>query len=211
MSRFFIPAVKEYRQEDVIKRSRFIVTLAHVRGAREAREFVAKMQQEFPDATHNCWAWQAGAAGDSAVVGMSDDGEPHGTAGKPMLNVLLHSGIGEIGAVVTRYFGGTKLGTGGLVRAYSGMVQLGLDTLPVKEKITPVYLEIIMEYTAVTLFKRLLPEFEVEVCKEEYGADASFCVVLPQEHQEGFWLAVDNICNGQCLISVLDSPEGEIS
>ncbi len=208
MSRFFIPAVKEHRQEEVIKRSRFLVTLAHVSGAQEAKEFVARIQQEFPDATHNCWAWQAGAAGDSSVVGMSDDGEPHGTAGRPMLNILLHSGVGEIGAVVTRYFGGIKLGTGGLVRAYSGMVQLGLDSLPVREKITPVYLEIVIAYTAVTLFKRLLPEFEVEVIKEEYGVDASFRVVLPQEHEQGFRLAIDNICNGQCLISVLDTlPE----
>lgn len=204
MSRFFIPAVKEYRQEEVIKRSRFIVTLGHVHGAQQAKEFVARIQEEFPDATHNCWAWQAGAAGDSSVVGMSDDGEPHGTAGRPMLNILLHSGIGEIGAVVTRYFGGIKLGTGGLVRAYSGMVQLGLDTLPVREKIIPVYLEIIIEYTAVILFKRLLPEFEAEVLKEDYAADAGFWVVLPQEHQQDFRLAVDNICNGQCLISILD-------
>ena len=82
MSRFFIPAVKEYRQEEVIKRSRFIVTLGHVHGAQQAKEFVARIQEEFPDATHNCWAWQAGAAGDSSVVGMSDDGEPHGTAGR---------------------------------------------------------------------------------------------------------------------------------
>ncbi|MEH6457607.1 MAG: YigZ family protein, partial [Cocleimonas sp.] len=116
-----IPA-KQHRHETIIKRSRFITTIAHASSADEANAFIASIKKEFPDASHNCWAYVAGPAADSAKIGMSDDGEPHGTAGKPMLNVLLHSDIGEIVAVVTRYFGGTKLGPGGLVKAYSGSV-----------------------------------------------------------------------------------------
>ncbi len=199
MPRFFIPA-KRLRLERIIKKSRFIVTIEHIRNAEEARKFVVGVQNEFVDAAHNCWAWQAGPAGDSSIVGMSDDGEPHGTAGKPMLGILLHSEVGEIGAVVTRYFGGIKLGTGGLVRAYSGMVQFGLDNLEIKEKIVPVYLTFILEYAVVTFFKLILPEFEAKILQEDYAEKVSFQVVLPQEREKDFVQKVQNLTNGQCLI-----------
>lgn len=202
MPRYLIPA-SEHRVEDVIKRSRFITTIAHTDTVEKARTFIAGVQAEFPDATHNCWAFQAGPAGDSAFVGMSDDGEPHGTAGKPMLNVLMHSRIGEIAVVVTRYFGGVKLGTGGLVRAYAGMVSLGLESLPTREKIEPVELEVVIEYSAVTLFKRLLPDHEVEVLGENFGADAVFEVRMPKERREGFEKEVMEMTNGSCLVEEL--------
>ena len=140
-----IPA-NQYRHEEIIKRSRFITTLAHASSANEANTFVASIKKEFPDASHNCWAYVAGAPGDTARIGMSDDGEPHGTAGKPMLNVLLHSDIGEIVAVVTRYFGGTKLGSGGLVKAYSGSVKNSLEGLLLIEKRQLVSLILNFEY-----------------------------------------------------------------
>lgn len=202
MPRYHIPASR-HRVEEVIKRSRFITTIAHTDTVEKARAFIAGIQAEFPDATHNCWAFQAGPAGDSAFVGMSDDGEPHGTAGKPMLNVLMHSSIGEIAVVVTRYFGGVKLGTGGLVRAYAGMVSLGLETLPVREKIEPVDLEVVIEYSAVTLFKRMLPDHEVEVLGENFGADAVFEVRMPKERREGFEKEVMEMTNGSCLVEEL--------
>lgn len=100
-----------------VKRSRFIATIARSSNPRATKAFVQEIRDEFHDATHNCWAFATGPPGDTAAVGASDDGEPHGTAGRPMLNVLLHSEAGEIAAVVTRYYGGIKLGTGGLVRA----------------------------------------------------------------------------------------------
>lgn len=198
--RYLIPDTTQHRVEDSIKKSQFIVTLAHAPSVEEAKAFVAAVKVEFPDATHNCWAYQAGPPGTTAMVGMSDDGEPHGTAGKPMLNMLLHADVGEVAAVVTRYFGGTKLGTGGLVRAYSGMVKLGLETLPTREKITPVRLEVIMDYSAVTLFKRMFPEYEIKVLKETFGADVSFIVELPKEHAENFSAAVVELTNGNALI-----------
>ena len=202
MPRYHIPASR-HRVEDAIKRSRFITTIAHTDTVEKAKAFIAEIQAEFPDATHNCWAFLAGPAGDSAFVGMSDDGEPPGTAGRPMLNVLLHSGIGEIAVVVTRYFGGVKLGTGGLVRAYAGMVALGLETLPTREKIEPVDLEVVIEYGAVTLFKRMLPEHEIEVLAENFGADAVFEVRMPKERREEFEKEVMEMTNGSCLIEAL--------
>jgi len=205
MTRYMIPAVRMHRVEDTIKRSRFIVSLGHVATVPEAQLFVETIKKEFPDATHNCWAYLAGPAGDTAYIGMSDDGEPHGTAGRPMLNVLLHSEVGQVAAVVTRYFGGIKLGTGGLVRAYAGMVQLGLENVEIREKITPVKLEVVLDYSSITLFKRMLPEFEVEVTAENFGADACFQISLPQENRQGFEDALQEMTNGLSLVETLET------
>jgi len=198
--RYLIPA-STYRAEESIKKSRFIVTVAHAPDAEAAKSFIAEIKEEFPDATHNCWAFAAGPPGDTASVGMSDDGEPHGTAGKPMLNTLLHGTVGEAAVVVTRYFGGTKLGTGGLVRAYSGMVNLGLEGLPVKEKVETTQLLVIIPYAAVTLFKRMLPDFEVEVAEERFTDEAGFVVVLPQEHVPGFEAKLAELTDGRGKVS----------
>ena len=116
-----------HRAEETVRRSRFIVTMARVSSPEEAKAFIDRIREEHAGATHNCWAYNAGAPGDTAQVGASDDGEPKGTAGRPMLTALLHSDVGEVAAVVTRYFGGILLGTGGLVRAYQGSVKLGLE------------------------------------------------------------------------------------
>src|SRR5690606_8318142 len=100
--RYLIPAHR-HRVEEEIKRSRFISTVAYTPTVEEARAFISEISAEFGDASHNCWAYVVGSPGSTGQVGMSDDGEPHGTAGRPMLTVLLHSGIGDICAVVTRY------------------------------------------------------------------------------------------------------------
>jgi uncharacterized YigZ family protein len=195
-NRYLIPA-NTHRVEEVIKRSRFIATIAHTPDMESAREFVAGIKDEFPDATHNCWAFAAGPPGDTAAVGMSDDGEPHGTAGKPMLNTLLHGSVGEATVVVTRYFGGTKLGTGGLVRAYSSMVGRVLDDVPTKEMVETVSVDASMPYQAVTLFKRMLGEFEVEVMEERFTDEAAFVLVLPAEHLSNFTLRLTEMTDGR--------------
>lgn len=197
--RYPIPA-DLHRVEETIKRSRFVTTLAHTPDADAARAFIAAVKEEFPDATHNCWAFNAGPPGDTASVGLSDDGEPSGTAGKPMLNTLLHSGVGEISAVVTRYFGGTKLGTGGLVRAYTSMVNLGLETLPLKEMVVTATREVTLPYPAVTLFKRMLPEFEVEIVSETFTDTAGFTVELPEEHLDRFADRIQEMTDGRAEI-----------
>ena len=111
------------RFEEEIKRSRFITTLAHADSRERALAFVECVRREFPDARHHCWAYAVGRPGDTARVGQSDDGEPQKTAGMPILEVLRHSGLEDVIIVVVRYFGGTLLGTGGLVRAYTGAAQ----------------------------------------------------------------------------------------
>jgi uncharacterized YigZ family protein len=197
--RYPIPAAF-HRVEETIKRSRFMASIGHAPDMDSARAFVAAIKEEFPEATHNCWAFNAGPPGDTACVGLSDDGEPSGTAGKPMLNVLLHSGVGEIAVVVTRWFGGTKLGTGGLVRAYAGMVNLGLETLPLRDMVVTKSLEVSLPYPSVTLFKRLLPDFEAEVADEVFSDVARFTVDLPEERVDEFSRAVVELTGGRAEI-----------
>ena len=190
-----------HRIEETIKRSRFIATVAHAPNEEDAKSFVVAMKKEFPDASHNCWAYVAGPPGVTARVGMSDDGEPHRTAGKPILAVLLHSGIGEIVAVVTRYFGGTKLGTGGLVRAYSGSVKNALAGLSVKEKRDVLSLTVIFKYSNITAVKKMIESFDSEVIEENYGADVVFKIEIPKNNKESFIRAVTDLTGGEILIT----------
>ena len=106
-----------HRNELTVKRSRFIASIGHTPGNAAVKTFIEGIRGEFPDARHHCFAFNAGRGDSAAFLGASDDGEPKGTAGPPMLNILSHSGIGEITVVVTRYFGGTLLGTGAALHA----------------------------------------------------------------------------------------------
>jgi uncharacterized YigZ family protein len=189
-----------HRVEEEIKRSRFITTLAYAPSVEAARAFVADVSREFAAATHNCWAYLVGPPGSTSQIGMSDDGEPHGTAGRPMLTVLHHSGLGDIAAVVTRYFGGTLLGTGGLVKAYSGGVQLALATLSVVERVPKTEVTVLVGYSCVTPLQRLFPSFEGEVLGQEFGVDVVFHLRLPSEQVAPFSAAVAELTGGQALI-----------
>ena len=194
-ARYKVPR-ERHRAALVIDRSRFICTVERVQSVEEAQAFIRAMNTEFVDATHNCWAYVVGAPGSTDRIGMSDDGEPHGTAGRPMLTVLQHCGIGEIAAVVTRYYGGTKLGTGGLVKAYGGAVQEALTTLPVIERVDTVTATFEVGYAQVGAVQQLLPTLEAEVQAQEFGALATFTVKLPREHVEACSAAVGNLTRG---------------
>lgn len=200
--RYSIPAAR-HRVEEEILRSRFITTVANATSVEDARSFIANVSGEFADASHNCWAYLVGPPGSTAQIGMSDDGEPHGTAGRPMLTVLLHSGVGDIVAVVTRYFGGTLLGKGGLVKAYSGGVSYALESLPLVEKVPKVEVAVIIDYSSVSLFQRLLPEYEADVVSEEYGVDVTYHLILPLERVEPFQADLADLTNGQAIAEIL--------
>jgi putative IMPACT (imprinted ancient) family translation regulator len=122
-----------------------------------------------------------------------------------MLTVLLHSGVGDISAVVTRYFGGTLLGKGGLVKAYSGGVQLALQSLPLSEKVETSQITVMIDYATVTPLKRVLPEFEAEVLAEEYGVDVIYTLEMPDSQVEPFTEAIVEMTNGQALIEPMDA------
>jgi len=174
-----IPA-GEISFEQEIKRSRFIASIGRAGNKLQADTFIAKIRSAFPDANHHCWAYVAGNPFDTVQIGMSDDGEPQGTAGKPMLNILQHRRIGEIVAVVTRYFGGIKLGTGGLVRAYSSSIQLALQKLPLAEFVALADAQITLPYSHEDRVRRLLTKMQAAIKEVKYKD----CVILRIEIPE---------------------------
>ena len=200
-ARYPIPA-GHHRAEQVIQRSRFICTLAHCSTAAEAQAFVRAVQLEFPDATHNCWAFVAGPPGDTNQVGMSDAGEPHGTAGRPMLTVLLHAGLGEVAAVVTRYYGGTNLGTGGLVKAYGGVVKLALASLPRSERVDYVEVAVTIEYASVTVAQQLFATARAEVVGHDFGVRARYALRVPRPAMDALVGALADATRGSAVVEV---------
>ena len=196
VSRYLVPA-GTHRVTEEVKRSRFITTLARASGIPEAQAFVQQMRDEFPDATHHCWAYVVGPPATTAQIGMSDDGEPHGTAGPSMLNALLHADVGDVVAVVTRFYGGRNLGTGGLVRAYGSGVVRALETLPRVERIEFVNLSVAVDYAKVSGLEQLFPSFEVLVDDRRFDADVTFDLRLPDMQVAGFRTAVLDLTRGQ--------------
>ncbi|WP_297670913.1 YigZ family protein, partial [uncultured Desulfovibrio sp.] len=185
--------------ELVIRRSRFLAQCAHTPGPQAARAFVEQIRRHHADATHNCWAYAAGAPGDTAQIGSSDDGEPHGTAGRPMLQIVLHSDVGEICVVVSRWFGGVKLGTGGLVRAYQDSVRENLVTLPLRRRVQETRLRLVLAYAHLDGLRRLLPAYEARIDTEDYQAEAHLLLRLPEEHAAAFTAALAGLSNGAAL------------
>lgn len=206
-TRYPIPGVHRHRVQSTISKSRFITTMAHAPTLEEAKRFIQDVQSSYRDATHNCWAFVAGPPGDTSRVGCSDDGEPRNTAGKPMLQALLYSGVGEIAAVVTRYFGGTKLGSGGLVRAYSGMVKLGLESLPLAEKIEKIRFRVLVEYGLIDRLQAILPDHDTKITAEAYATEAEFVLELPIENEQGLKQALAGISGGTLLVEPEGQPE----
>ena len=205
IDRYNVPDLAQgqyHRAEETIHRSRFIVTIARVSSAEEAKAFIDSVRAEHAQATHNCWAYVAGEPGSTAQVGASDDGEPKGTAGRPMLTVLLHCGVGEIAAVVTRYFGGVLLGTGGLVRAYQGLVKLGLESLPITERVPTRKITITLEHRHVNLALREFETAGARVLEKNFALDATFTLEVPQSKAEKLIKTLTEKTSGGLLIDL---------
>jgi len=179
MESWLIPASPVTFVEE-IKKSRFITLLAHTNGVEAAKAFVESVRAGHPDARHHCVAWVAGPPDDSQQLGFSDDGEPAGTAGKPMLSQLMGSGIGEITAVVVRYYGGVLLGTGGLVKAYGGGVQQALNQLATTRKTPLTEYTLLCDYAQLSGIESLLKLSQGMIVQSEYQATVQLRVALPQ-------------------------------
>lgn len=195
-----------FRREESIERSRFITSLAPVETESKAMLFIDEIRAEFRDASHNCYAFLIGPPGTSARVGMSDDGEPHGTAGRPMLNMLTHGGLGDVVAVVTRYFGGRKLGRGGLVRAYGGGVQAALADAPMAERVDWVLLELSFAYAEAKSVRRLYSVHEAESLEERFEASVTDRVRIPSSREEGFRESFIDLLRGKGTIERVSGP-----
>lgn len=191
-----------------VKGSRFIATAAHVPDVDAAGEFVARIKGEFADATHNCWAWVVGPPGSTTHNGSSDDGEPGGTAGLPILNVLLKSGVGDVAVVVTRYFGGVKLGRGGLVRAYGGAAKKAVLELDLTERVTYVPVDVTVDYAAVEAVRRVAVACEGRIAGESFAEVAVFRVDVPQERVGEFEMVLRDATGGKARVERVDLQRG---
>ncbi|BBB26459.1 YigZ family protein [Amphritea japonica] len=159
-----------HHSEIEINRSRFICYVQPVNNRAEADSFISEIRQRHPKANHNCWSYIAGPADDVHQWNASDDGEPKGTAGQPMLNVLRHNNLGNICAVVTRYFGGIKLGTGGLARAYSQAVQEALKELPTQLVVPMLDVALTAPYDLTGEVEQLISQFKLTHCERSFNA-----------------------------------------
>lgn len=168
--------------EIVEKKSRFIATVQKCETEEEAIAFIEAMKKKYWDARHNCSAFVIGSRGE--LTRCSDDGEPSGTAGRPMLEVLLGEGIRNVAVVVTRYFGGTLLGTGGLVRAYSQAVKEGLAACKTGTMRLGCKLSVETDYNGIGKILYLLGQNGIEPVASEYGAEVSLQIVIPVQLQE---------------------------
>ncbi|MGB0495726.1 MAG: YigZ family protein [Kangiellaceae bacterium] len=196
MQSYKVPS-SEIKVEENIKASQFITRVKNVTTSDEAKSYIKSLKQKFPDANHHCWAYVVGNPQSTTLIGCSDDGEPSGTAGKPMLHVLQHALIGDIVIVCTRYFGGTKLGTGGLARAYGGGVKLALEKLTTKEKIHYTKLEFCLNYDRHKDFDHLLKLHQTNNLNINYSTKLEISIELASDEIESFNKALTNLSKGE--------------
>lgn len=206
--RYPIPAA-ERRIELKVKNSRFIATAAPVFSVEEAKTFINRVKQEFSDASHNVPAFQVGY-GASIIAHCSDDGEPSGTAGRPALAVLQGSGMGDLAVVVTRYFGGTKLGTGGLVRAYGDAVREVLAVLPRAEKVPTHTVMMAIPYHLYERVKLLVAEWNGQTLEESFAADITMVIQFTIERFPPFQEALRELSHGTLEAEIVETNQETI-
>ena len=181
--------------EIIEKKSRFIATVRLVETEEEALAFIEEMKKKYWNATHNCFAYVIGERRE--CVRCSDDGEPSGTAGRPMLDVILGEDIYNVAVVVTRYFGGVLLGTGGLVRAYSKAVQEGLAGSLVIEKKKGISLKVTTDYTGIGKIQYIAGERQIPILDSEYTDKVVLKLLVPDAETEAVQKAITEGTNGR--------------
>lgn len=203
MSGYLVPAARTVH-EIVIKNSRFIAAVQEADNAQAHQHHVAACQQQWPGANHYCTAAIFGAPNDSQAYAMSDDGEPSGTAGKPMFHVLQSSGLGEVSVVVTRYFGGVKLGTGGLQRAYSQAVAEVLKLLPTQQKILRKLAQINYDYDDQSTIEHLLKRYDTEILAQEFTAQVSMRLAVVADSALSLQNDIKNATQGRVALTIIN-------
>ena len=189
--------------EEEIKKSRFITYIQHTQGLAQAKAFWQEIRNLHPNARHHCWATVAAQPNNSQFFGFSDDGEPAGTAGKPMLSTLQGSGIGEISVVVVRYYGGILLGTGGLVRAYSNGVQQALKLLVTTLKVERKRYEIWCDYGQVNWIQLLCEQYDIQIQAQDFQVNVRFELGISDDKLVSFEQELTTRSAGQLAVRAL--------
>lgn len=167
-----------------IKKSRFIARLSFAATREQAMHALEQAKIDYPDARHHCWAYQIGSPTSPHLAAMSDDGEPNGTAGKPILNVIQHKEVGDVMLIVIRYFGGIKLGAGGLVRAYSHAAQMAFDAMKTKRHVELDEFSVICDFQDEQSIRHWLKQYESEVREIEYAEQVTMHIAMDGQFQE---------------------------
>ena len=173
-----------FTAEYEIKKSIFLSAVKHVETEESAREFLQEMKKKYFDATHNCSAWILGENGDKQKS--NDDGEPGGTAGNPILDAIKKNELTNIAVVVTRYFGGIKLGAGGLIRAYSHTAALGIANSKIVQMTTFQKIAVTLEYPFLAQVENFLRNKKIRVENSEYAVDVTINILIEPEGVESF-------------------------
>ena len=202
-SPYLIPA-HEIRRELIVINSRFIVTLAPAFSTDEARAFIKRIRQEYADASHNVPAYIIGG-GNNLTDYCSDDGEPQGTSGRPALAVLRGSGLGDVVMVITRYFGGSLLGTGGLVKAYTGAAQLVVKDVPRARKLQVHVAMLALPYNLLERLRLLVGRHAGAVLGEDFGADVTMRLRFPLENFQAFQTDLQKLSSGSLQAEIIET------
>lgn len=182
-----------------IKKSRFIARLSLATDRDQAMQALEQAKQDYPDARHHCWAYQIGPPHTPRLAAMSDDGEPNGTAGKPILNVIQHKEVGDLMLVVIRYFGGIKLGAGGLVRAYSQSAQMAFDALNTKRHVELDSFSLLCDFQDEQAIRHWLKQFESEICSVEYAERVKMHIKIDGQFQDELTLFLATLKHAQMI------------
>jgi uncharacterized YigZ family protein len=209
MSEIRIVPARRIQTEFIEKNSRFIASAAPAFTVEQAQSFIAHINEKFPDASHHVPVFLIGH-GAATVEHCSDDGEPSGTAGKPALAVLRGSGLGDIAVVITRYFGGTQLGTGGLVRAYSDSMRQVLAELPRAKKLATTTLMFVIPYTLFERIQIIIANFNGACIEKNFAADVTLSVRLPNEHLAAFQDRVTALAQGRIEFITIETRDNTI-
>ena len=206
MARPYSVPLSEIRREHIVVNSRFIATLAPVFSIDEARAFMARIRKEFADATHNVPVYIIGG-GNTVTEYFSDDGEPSGTSGKPALAVLRGSGFGDAALVITRYFGGTLLGTGGLVKAYTESAQLVVNAVGRGQRV-PVHVAMLaIPYNLLERLRLVVTRQYGEMLGEDFGADVTLTVRVPVDSFDEFQNELRELSSGKLQAEIIETKE----
>jgi len=184
------------------KKSRFIATTCPVDSEEEALTFIESIKKKYWNATHNCSAYVIGKRHE--LQRCSDDGEPNGTAGRPMLDVLLGEDVHNIAVVVTRYFGGTLLGTGGLVRAYSGAVKIGLENSMIVEKHLGIRLQVQTDYNGIGKIQYITAQADILTLNTEYTDIVTIELLVPVDEKERLRKKITEATSGRAKLEILE-------
>lgn len=202
--------IKAGNGEFIDKKSRFIAYICNIESEEQAVKIISEIKKKYWDARHNCSAFVIGER--QELNRCSDDGEPAQTAGRPMLDVLLREGVTNVAVVVTRYFGGVLLGTGGLVRAYQAATQAGLAASRIIEKLPGQKLMIHTDYNGLGKLQYMFGQQQTAILSTEYAADVALTILVPISQKESLYKEIVEQTNGAaklewgetCVYAVID-------